>query len=297
MCGHSLLFIDGNGKLVHRGVGSQPAEKFIGLAEAASDEDNRLGTQIDKFDQGERDPAFLKSYATVLRDVYMLDDQARIVDLYLKTQEDWLSSENAEFIVDMVSTDLNNELFQYMAAHRKELGDAVGQEKVDAKIKRAAMSALYREHRDELDNKEVVVGTFMKVFPKAAAEQYGSEFIVTQMSRAQEPEGQQKFVDAAVKHMDQYKSSDWGTLNTLAWRVYELSDDPAILEKAKDWAAKSVELDSNYMNNDTLAALYLKLKNKEKALQYAHEAIELAKESGANYDSTEKMLEQIEALQ
>lgn len=294
----SYLFVDSDGKLLHRGVGSQAAEAFIALGEAATDPDQQLGTQMEKFEKGERDAEFLRTYATILQHAYMQDEQKEVVDVYLKTQDNWLSSENAAFIVEMVDADMSSELFRYVIQHRKELGELAGLDKVDEKLKRAAMMELYRKHRDQLQEKAVVVATYNKVLPADAAEQYGSEFVIGQMSRAQEAEEQQKFLDAVVKHLDKYsRNTDWATLNSFAWRVYELSEDPSVLKKAKDWAKTSVEMNSNYMNTDTLAALYFKLKEKDKALEYANKAIAIAKKEGGDYSGTEKLLEQIQALQ
>lgn len=292
----TFLFIDSKGNMVHKGLGSQSVEQFIELGEAATDPDRQLGTLMSKFEAGERSPAFLKNYAGVLQAAYMQKEQAEVAELYLQSQDNWLSSENATFILEMASDDLDNSLFQYIVEHRKELGEAIGLDKVDSKLKRAAMMQMYRLHRNELDDKSVVKSVFSKVFPSAQAEQFGNEFLISNMSRAQDEEGQQKFLEAVVKHLDKYPSKDWSTLNSFAWRVYELSNDPAVLEKAKNWAKTSVELNSNYMNNDTLAALYLKLKDKDNALKYANEAIGIAKKDGMDYSGTEKLLEQIQAL-
>ncbi|PHN01315.1 thioredoxin family protein [Flavilitoribacter nigricans] len=293
----TFLFIDSKGNMVHKGLGSQSADKFIQLGEAATDPDQQLGKVISQFKEGNREPAFLRKYAKSMQAAYMQEEQAEAVDLYLETQDNWATAENAEFIIEMAGDDVNDELLQYIIEHRQELGEAVGIAEVDAKLKRAAMMELYRKHRDQLSDEATVSTVYQKVFPKAQAEQYGGEFVITNMSRGKEADDQEKFLDAVVKHMDKYKTSDWGTLNSFAWRVYELSEDPAVLTKAKDWAKNSVEQNSNYMNNDTLAALYLKLKDKENALKYANEAIEIAKKDGMDYSGTEKLLEQIQALQ
>lgn len=293
----TFLFIDHEGNMVHKGLGSQPAEKFIELGEAASDPDRQLGTLTRRYEAGETDPAFLKNYAEVLQAAYMQEEQSEVALLYMKSQDNWLSSENAEFILQMAGNDLEDELFRYIVANRQEMGIVVGKKEVDTKLKRAAMMEMYRKHRKQLTDRETVEMVFGKVFPDAEAKQYAGEMVISNMSGAQDEEGQQKFLEAVVKHMDQYKTSDWSTLNTFAWRVYELSDDPALLDKAKGWAKASVEQNSNYMNNDTLAALYFKLKKKDKALQHANEAIELAKKDGMDYSETEALLKQIQALQ
>ena len=50
------------------------------------------------------------------------------------------------------------------------------------------------------------------------------------------------------------------------------------------------------MFNDTAAALYFKLKNKNKAKEHAEKAIKLAKVHGEDASETEVLLKKIEAM-
>ena len=69
-----------------------------------------------------------------------------------------------------------------------------------------------------------------------------------------------------------------------------------MLKKALKWAEQSVELDSQYYNNDTLAALYFKLRKKKKGIRAAEQAIELAKANGEDYGPTQEILDMLRAL-
>ena len=72
---------------------------------------------------------------------------------------------------------------------------------------------------------------------------------------------------------------------------------PYLGEKAKNWAKTSIKSESNFYNNDTMAAICFKLKEKEDALKYARKAIELAKAEGSDYAETEALIKKIEALE
>lgn len=86
-------------------------------------------------------------------------------------------------------------------------------------------------------------------------------------------------------------------LNSLAWYYYLNKEDMADLEEAKEWVIRSMELDKNYHSTDTYAALLYKTGQNTKALKVAKEAIEIAKEDGANYESTTELINKIiEAL-
>lgn len=82
-------------------------------------------------------------------------------------------------------------------------------------------------------------------------------------------------------------------LNSLAWEYYESVDDPNELEEAKKWVIRSIELDKNYHNVDTYAALLFKTGKYTEALKKAKEAIEIAKENDQEFDSTTKLINEI----
>ena len=82
----------------------------------------------------------------------------------------------------------------------------------------------------------------------------------------------------------------------MAWNFYETTDDKNYLKSALNWASTSVNENSNYMNNDTAAAVAFKLGDKKKATYYAKQAIKLAKESGEDFEETSKLLAKIQAL-
>ena len=77
---------------------------------------------------------------------------------------------------------------------------------------------------------------------------------------------------------------------------YEITDDPVYLGKARAWAKKSVDLESTYSNNETLAAIYFKLKEKDLTAKHAQIAIELAKKDGDKAKETKELLEKINAM-
>ncbi|APG64087.1 hypothetical protein LPB136_01305 [Tenacibaculum todarodis] len=82
-------------------------------------------------------------------------------------------------------------------------------------------------------------------------------------------------------------------LNSLAWSYYESENSITKLEEAIKWIIRSIELDRNYHNIDTHAALLFKTGKYTEALKKAKEAIELAKENETNYDSTTELINKI----
>ncbi|HBK72475.1 MAG TPA: hypothetical protein DDZ39_12620 [Flavobacteriaceae bacterium] len=89
---------------------------------------------------------------------------------------------------------------------------------------------------------------------------------------------------------------DWNNynlLNTLAWDVYENENDTEKLAKAIEWVKRSLELNKNYYNTDTYAALLYKTGNYKKALPVAEEAVKIAKKNNDDFSTTTKLIEDI----
>ncbi|WP_397362201.1 thioredoxin domain-containing protein [Olleya sp. R77988] len=83
------------------------------------------------------------------------------------------------------------------------------------------------------------------------------------------------------------------SLNTLAWHAYEEHNDIDVLLKAIKMVERSIELDKNYFNLDTHAALLFKTGNYTKALKKAKSAIEVAKVDNEDYTTTTELIEKI----
>jgi thioredoxin 1 len=79
-------------------------------------------------------------------------------------------------------------------------------------------------------------------------------------------------------------------LNSLAWHTYKSHEDIKSLLKAIKIIERSIELESNYYNIDTHAALLYKTGNYNAALKKAKEAIDAAKKEGVSYDSTSDLI-------
>ena len=120
----SLLFIDGDGELVHRAVGYHDAEPFIELGKTALDPDKRLSSMSMRYVKGERSPEFLYQYA--MSAMNAMDPKAEQVALaYLKTQNDWNTEENL-LLIFQVASGAEPELFDYIAQNRAAFAELLG---------------------------------------------------------------------------------------------------------------------------------------------------------------------------
>ncbi len=85
-------------------------------------------------------------------------------------------------------------------------------------------------------------------------------------------------------------------LNSYAWTFYQKVDDKKMLSNAENWAKKATELEDNYANNDTYAAVLYKSGKKAEAKVAAKKAISVAQQNGEDFSETQALLEKINAL-
>lgn len=281
----TFLFINGDGELVHKGTGGRPADKFIALGEAASDPTMQLLSLEQQYNKGERSGEFMTRYAAALQDGGM--NVAKVSDEYLSSLDSYDDKGVMTFIYETTSLSTQKG-FEIMAnnldAYSKEFGKDKAEQKIDFALKRVHFSSL-----------EKMAEMYKKYFPKDAERMIAKHKMEYYMN-ARSNEAPKKFFEAAVAYYDKYETDNWNELNSVAWRVYEISDDETQLKKACAWAEKSVKLDANLSNMDTMAAVCFKLGKKRKAKKWAKKAIAAGKENNEDVSATKELLKQIEAL-
>ena len=104
------------------------------------------------------------------------------------------------------------------------------------------------------------------------------------------------FVKATDAFYKDFPASSWDELNEYAWIIYEESQNKKDLKSALKWVKMSIDMDNNYYNNDTLAALYYRLGKKGKALKAANKAVELAEAAGEDHSATDILIKNIKKM-
>jgi len=288
----TFVFIDGNGKMVHRGLGYQEVDQFLELGGSASDPNRQLGTLQRKFDSKTgRRPEVVKNYAAALKATGSGSYEDIVLEYIKMQKEDWATFETVQFLLENASTNIQSDLFKFTSDNKETLYKHADTTLVNGVIK----DAIFMTYRF---NKNEQVSKMLKEHFPTNAEQYMLEYeLMHYMYVNRGAAGQEQFEKVAVDYLDKYEMGSWSNLNSIAWRFYTSVDDPKLLEKALSWGEKSIALDNNFFNNDTVAALYYKLGNKVKATEHANVAIQLASEAGADTIETQKLLEKIEAME
>ena len=285
----TLLFLDSDGTIVHRSAGYHNVDQFIELGQKALDPSRRLSAMDNRYANGDRSPEFLHAY-TLARYEVQDGSHGRFAEEYMKTQSDWSKEENMKFLFSFVS-DTDSKLFDYLVDHREAFSNLFGSTVVIGKIQELIYNKIY----DSADNSslEQVDALFKKAYPEKA-DQLSTRF---RMSYYRQAGDRASYAQAAVKYFDKYiEDSPVDEINEAAWTFYRVIDDKKLLKKACKWSKRSIKMEDNFYNNDTLASLYKKLGKKCKARKTALKAIELAKLNGEDYSETEALLEEIEEM-
>ncbi|MFZ1497706.1 MAG: thioredoxin fold domain-containing protein, partial [Saprospiraceae bacterium] len=259
----TLLFINPtDGAIVHQAVGYHDGEQFLQLANDALDPSKQIGVLNMRYDRGDRNPEFLFGYAYAAREA-MTGTHGKIADEYLKTQKDWASERNSKFLFDM-ATDANSPMFQYILDNRERFETLYSKDMVNQKIE----TLLYNKLDDPNASLDEIQAVLKKTNPENAERTFNNYKMVYYRNRGDRA----NYAKSAVSYFKAYSDSA-EELNEAAWTFYEVIEDKSMLKKAVKWAKKSIKLDNQYFNNDTLAALYYKLGKKSKALAAAETAI------------------------
>ena len=283
----TFLFVDGDGKIIHRSIGYHNSDQLLELGSAASNPMKQLASLDAMYAKGERNSDFLYKYALVKSET-MDGSHEAIAEEYLATQSNWKSDKNLEFIYKLTD-DATSKMFQYLAANKEVFIEKFGNRAISGKIQNLVQAALYAKDGDVLANAEKI---FPAVYPERAEEMISSFKMLHYLGAGDD----EMYAKSSIQHYKKFDAQAWDELNEVAWNFYENVEEKKYLKKGVKFAKKSIKMSNQYYNNDTLAALYYKLGKKGKALSAANKAIYLAKEEGEDDTETQKLLEKIKKM-
>lgn len=297
----SLIYVDGDGKIMHRSLGARDAQAFIELGKVALDPNNRLASHIERYEKGDRSPEALYKYTNALWDTG--EDYSKAMREYFATQkpEELTSQRNWEGIKRWVENTEDRE-FQYLIKQRDAFRKAYGTD-VDEKIKEVyhnslmatlrATSPATRDVKLRLEKFQAAKNELLKSSYEQAS-QIASSAEMTAYRMLQDWPAYGK---ATVDHFSKYPPTDANELNEAAWAFYEHITDKKLLASAEKYAAKANSLSpDSYAYQDTYAAVLYKLGKKKLAQTWAEKAIRSGEKAGEDVSETKAMLAKIKAL-
>jgi thioredoxin-related protein len=296
-CYPNLLFVDGNGNLVHRIAGSMSVKEFIALGDEAKNPANNFSYYEKNYENNKSNSSFLRKYIQA-RENTCLDVDNLVHDYFsLQKQSDLLNKENWEMIQLHTNSMTTNE-YDYLIANKQKFDELYTAKSVNEKLDDIHKNTLFAIVKAKpLDEKY-----YQEVKSKILALNTEGSILVAfdaDLRLARKKEDWNTFAKLAVENIDTYYKDDVGMLNSIAWDFYEKVENKNALLKAEDWAKKASDTEKNYAFLDTYASVLYKLGKKQLALDAANKAIEEAKKEklvAADYQGTTDLLKKIKEL-
>lgn len=290
----TYLFLDPKGSLAHRTTGGMPAAKFIALGETALNPEMNLSGFQKQYETGTRDAAFIYRYIDALHNADENKTVESIAEEYFASlpEEQLFAEENWKIIRDF-RTNMKSSEFEFVLKNKDKFKERFGND-VSKYFKAIAYNSIFDIacKNDEAGLKNII--TLLKENvdnPDASVSNVNMDYF----SYASQWD---KYAAEAVNNIENgyYKigadeASQSSALNNIAWDFYKHVDDKQLLSKAEEWIKVSVQLEENYYNLDTYAAVLFKLGKKKEGKQMAKKAIAKAKTEGTDYKSTKELLE------
>ena len=286
----TYLFVDGNGELVHRTLGYVEENDFIQFAKDAGDPSKRLTALKQKFEDGEKDPDFLKNRASLT----MYNDAefaGRVMERYFSSKKE-LDREDVQMLLS-VAQNPDSPMYKIFQAKKAEISKIITPEKYEAIDKNIKISSVFKKSynaQSKTWDDNYFLTEAQKFLSKDEAEKILKK---AQASRALRDKDFAKYEKLTLELNQDTSALSSEELNSIAWNFFENVSNKASLEKALVWAQESVKKDENFANTDTLANLYNKTGDKKNAKLWAEKSIELAKKTGQDSSDTEKLLKSL----
>lgn len=285
----TYLFLNADGELVHKGLGSMPAAQFIEVAKVAADTENNYAALSKKIKSGDRSYATIKKFLD--QNPYDTGNGA-LVDSYFQTlsENQIYTQENWDMFNNYVN-DISSESFRFFIENREKIAGFIGKDKTDQKITNA-LSAAYNQYPDKEDE-------LKKIDPQLFAAAKSKVDFAKAYRKYNQAKDDKAVWDnlwkVATPNLN--LSTNPTELNNMAWLIYEnykKFKDTKMLKTALSWAEKAhlTAPDKDFIA-DTYAHLLYENGKKKDAVKIETKALEMAAKAG-NTEAEENYKKTIE---
>jgi thiol-disulfide isomerase/thioredoxin len=285
----TLLYINGDGEVVHRVVGALDATRLLKEGEVACNPDSSFMSWQKKYESGNREPEFILVFIEKTIDAG-LDSESIVAEYFRSLQKEQMTSPASWQIINTYVQDESSPVFEFLVKNRKVFADLYSQDSVNKKIINVYYTNIMRSC---FDVNPAAHEAAKEKLRNSGFEQADKLLLMIEADSYKAKGEWERYAEATINYLSTYPSNDPKELNGHAWAFYEYVDDIEQLKTAKSWVEKALQLREDYSTLDTYAALLYKLNNKEEAKLYAEKAIAQAKATGEDYTETEDLLKKI----
>ena len=288
----TLLFINGDGKVVYKAAGYMSPQELISIAKEAVNPENTLENKIAKFEAGEKDPEFLMG---LIKNTYATDFSLaqKVATRYFQTRTDATYSKEEAVMLLFFTKTIDDDLYKIFTAKKAELSTQIPESYLAEYDKKLKLNTVLQKSFDantQSINEQVFIAEGTKIYGEKEAKQLLNKINMDLFFT------QKKYDDYAKSALNYYQNpKDFATdeLNNVAWNFYLYVTDKTLLTQVTQLCLEGIKKEENSQNTDTLANIYYKLGDNKNAKLWAKKSIEIAKAKGDEYASTEELLKKI----
>ena len=297
-CYPNLLYINGDGEIVHRVGGMRKTADFVQLGQTAIDGKGTYKEFSNTLKIEKSNSTFLRNYISYISSTCLPVDSLLSNYFNLQSKEDLLSAENWRMIYKFVKNYSSKE-FKFFVENKDKYAQLYTKDSVDAKINEVyytyGRSLIYSKTPKtvELENYIVSLEQMPIATPRKTA-------LYLRLENSQKNKDWKTFAQLLTEANISLVGEEM--YNSIAWTVYENIDEEAVLSRMAEQMQRMLKnkTELNYFAEyDTYASLLFKLNRKKEALKAANTAIEHAKAMNLNpedYSKTNELITKINSL-
>jgi thioredoxin-related protein len=282
----TLLFIDAEGKMLHSEAGFKNDSSFLAMSQTALNPSERLAGLDEKFNRGDWDTEFLKSYIDK-RAILMNASQDAAIEAYLKLLPDWTQPEVMDFIMGYV-VNPGSLGFMYLLDKKKNFIAKYGANQVNQRIEGIVYQELTKgSHRTELAAMDNIIA---QLYPDGVA-RIQAKYRITYHLATLEPT---LLMEATEAYLHKFPPEDPAELADFAVGIASISKDKTQLKKAMTWVKDAFKKEESFECQLAMAYLYKAMGKKKKAKKMAAKTIAWAKEKQEGFAPAVQFLSTLE---
>ena len=149
----TFVILNPDGTVRHKLVGGGEGEQFIERVKESFDDNKALSTLTTKYENGDRDKAFLLQYTKTLNSLYDATAKDVAAELMnIATDEEKLSPDYSFIFLSSSLSPKDSEAEKFLLANREKFNTTIGKEKVDGRLSEGLYSELMRSIASKGEN-------------------------------------------------------------------------------------------------------------------------------------------------
>jgi thioredoxin-related protein len=284
----TLLFINGKGDLVHKGVGGLPADQFMNLARAASGKVDNSKEFEKAYAAGKREPELIMNYVRALNRAGK--PCLKIVNEYLQKAD--LTNPTTLKIIYEGTTQADSKIFDLLIKNKTQITALYNEQQVKDKIEAACEKTL----ENALQFKSVELHKEAKDKIKAHVPDKAEEFALVADLKFYQTNGNAKdFCRTCETLLKKEGKNDARAHFKVGKQMIDaFPTDKGVLTDAEKYFKKAAEFGGMCEYYYYYAQTLMKNGKKKDALSAAEKALKIAKESSPSHLSlSEELIQQI----